>query len=112
MNTQEKIYEFRYSDLQNHKVYCVWKHANEDVWEICDDHLFNGSDALKMVETKIIREFDYEGKHYKVFVNPNDRFVKKEKFKSMGLINVVYIRFLEKDLVNLNIIAKKQEDNK
>ena len=39
MNTQEKIYEFRYSDLQNHKVYCVWKHANEDVWEICDDHL-------------------------------------------------------------------------
>lgn len=47
MNTQEKIYEFRYSDLQNHKVYCVWKHANEDVWEICDDHLFNGSDASK-----------------------------------------------------------------
>ena len=42
MNTQEKIYEFRYSDLQNHKVYCVWKHANEDVWEICDDHLFYG----------------------------------------------------------------------
>lgn len=53
-----------------------------------------------------------KGNITKVFVNPNDRFVKKEKFKSMGLINVVYIRFLEKDLVNLNIIAKKQEDNK
>lgn len=53
------------------------------MWEICDDHLFNGSDALKMVETKIIREFDYEGKHYKVFVNPNDRFVKKEKFNKI-----------------------------
>lgn len=99
------LYEIRKFDMQNYKEYTIWKHTNEDVWEICDDNFFKGSDILIMAETREIREFDYDGKHFMVFIKPNcaDRFTKEEEFEPFGIEKVIYYRFSDADFVNVVI---------
>lgn len=105
------MYEIRRADMQNYKEYTIWKHATEDVWEICDDDFFKGSDTLIMVETKKVREFDLDGKHFRVFAKPNgkDQFSKEEDFKSLGKQKVVYYRFSDSDFVDANIIESGKQ---
>lgn len=91
--------------MQNYKEYYIRKHANEDTWEVCSENFFCGSDVLILVETRKVREFDYNGEHFKVFVNENgkDWFSKEEQFKDYGVRKVVYYRFTEEDFVNVTI---------
>ena len=79
-------YEIKRADMMNYKEYYIWKHATDDIWEVCNENFFNGSDVLIMVETRKIREFDYKGKHFKLFVKENckDWFSKEEEFKELG----------------------------
>lgn len=46
-----------------------------------------------MVEIRKVREFDYNGEHFKVFVNENgkDWFSKEEEFKDYGVRKYHYI---------------------
>ena len=91
--------------MQNYKEYTIWKHANEDIWEVCGDNFFSGSDILVLVDTREVREFDYNEKHFKVFVKPNyaDRFLKEEEFKDYGMQKVVYYKFTDEDFVNVTM---------
>ena len=101
-------YEIRRADMQNYKEYYIWKHAIDGIWEVCGENFFSGSDILVMVETRKVREFDYNGEHYKVFVNENskDWFSKEEEFKDMGVRKVVYYRFTDNGFVNVIIDSK------
>ena len=98
-------YEIRKADMENYKEYYIWKHATDDVWEVCNDNFFSGMDVLVLVETRKVKEFDYNGEHFKVYVNENgkDYFSKEEEFKDMGVRKVVYHRFTDKDFVNVTI---------
>jgi hypothetical protein len=99
------IYEIRKADMENYKEYYIRKHANEDVWEVCSENFFRGSDVLILVETRKVKEFDYNGKHFKVYVKENGRdyFSKEEEYKDFGVQKVVYHRFTDEDFVNVTI---------
>lgn len=97
-------YEIRKADMHNFKQYTIWKHATEDVWEVCPENRGMGSDELILVDEKNIMEFDFQGEHFMVFTNGGpDYFSKVEEFKGMGLQKVVYVRFTDEDFVNLTI---------
>ena len=100
------IYEIRKADMLNYEEYTIRKHENEDVWEKCSDGFISGSDSLVMVDTKLVREFDYNNTHFRVFAKPNneDRFTRVEEFKNLGPQNVIYYRFSVNDFVNVPII--------
>lgn len=103
-------YEIRKADIKNCKEYSIWKHANEDVWEVCDEKFFSGIDSFILVDTRKVLEFDYQEKHFQIFVDPfsYSTFTKKEPFMDLGICNVVYYRFSERDFVNVNLL----EENK
>lgn len=98
-------YKIKKADMKNYKEYYIRKHATDDVWKVCGDNFFSGSDVLILVETRQVREFDYNGQHFKVFVKPNyeDRFLKVEEFAGYGVQKVVYYRFTDEDFVNVMI---------
>ena len=98
-------YEIKKADMQNYKEYYIRKHANEDVWEVCSENYFSGSDVLILVDTRKVKEFDYNGEHFMVYVNENgkDYFTKEEEFKNLGKQKVVYHRFTDEDFVNVTI---------
>ena len=73
-----KVYEIKRADMLNIKEYTVWKHADEEVWEVDDGKTFAGSDSLAMVERKQVIEFDYEGQHYRIYRKEGDVFGKNE----------------------------------
>ena len=113
-SSNDKVFEIRRADMENLQEYRIWKHANEDVWEKCGEHFGSGTDALVLVDVKDIREFDYKGEHFKIFIPPNyeDRFSKEEFFEPIGKIGkVVYHRFTEKDFVNV-VMKEDLEKNK
>ena len=98
-------YEIRKADMQNFKEYTIWKHANEDVWEVRPKNFGVGCNYLILVDEKQVMEFDYKGKHFCVFIPSNgiNYISKKEEFKDMGIRKVVYVRFTDEEFVNLTI---------
>lgn len=99
------LYEIRKADIKNCKEYSIWKHANEDVWEKCDEKFFTGIDTLILVETRKVLEFDYDGEHFCIFDKSSSRntITKKERFRDLGICNVVYMRFSGEDFVDVPI---------
>ena len=97
-----KTYEIRKADMDNLQSYSIWKHANEEIWEKCDENFFTGIDTLILVETRHIMEFDYKGKHFCLFDEPFSPSVvkKREPFRDMGICDVIYLRFSEEDFVS------------
>ena len=99
-----KVYEIKRADMLNRKEYTVWKHANEEVWEIDDGKKFAGGDSLVMVERKRVIEFDYNGFHYRVFRKEGDMFGKNESWDYDSFVETVraaYHRFTEDDFVHI-----------
>lgn len=98
-------YEIRKADMENYKEYTIWKHANEDIWEVRPEDWHVGSDVLILVDEKEVMEFDYNGEHFRIFKRPNNYnfFGKTEEFKDMGVQKVVYIRFSDEDFVDVEI---------
>lgn len=99
-----KVYEIKRADMLNIKEYTVWKHANEEVWEVDDGKTFAGSDSQVMVERKQVIEFDYEGQHYRIYRKEGDVFGKNECLDYMTFkktVCVAYHRFAEDDFVHI-----------
>lgn len=99
-----KVYEIKRADMLNIKEYTVWKHADEEVWEVDDGKTFAGSDSLAMVERKQVIEFDYEGQHYRIYRKEGDVFGKNECLDYMTFkktVCVAYHRFTEDDFVHI-----------
>lgn len=105
VNPIPKTYEIRKADMKNLQSYSIWKHANEDVWEKCDEKFFTGIDTLILVETRKVLEFDYDGEHFCIFDESSSRntITKKERFRDLGICNVVYLRFSREDFVDVPI---------
>lgn len=107
---ENKIYKIRRADMKNIKEYSVWKHANEEVWEVDDGKMFSGSDSLTMVKTERVLEFDLNGSHYRIFRKNIDTFCKKEYYELTNSVeNVIYHRFTAKDIVYITF--KDSETN-
>lgn len=104
-----KTYEIRRADMENYQEYSIWKHANEEVWEVCDENFFKGKDSLILTDVKRVREFDYDGEHFQVFCKENgtDLFSKEEFFEPLQEVcKVAYCRFSEEDIVQGPIMEK------
>lgn len=99
-----KVYEIKRADMLNLKGYTVWKHANEEVWEIDDGKTFAGGDSLVMVERKRVMEFDYNGSHFRIFRKKGDLLGKNESLDYESFVKTVraaYHRFTEDDFVHI-----------
>lgn len=99
---KDKVYEIRRADMKNVKQYSVWKHANEEVWEVCDKNFLSGEDILVMCETKCVLEFDCNGSHYRIWQKRNGAFYKKEYYAATQSVEmVVYYRFTDDDIIHI-----------
>lgn len=99
---KDKVYEIRRADMKNVKQYSVWKHANEEVWEVCDKNFLSGEDILVMCETKCVLEFDCNGSHYRIWQKRNGTFYKKEYYAATQSVEmVVYYRFTDDDIIHI-----------
>jgi len=99
------LYEIRKADVQNFKEITIWKHANEDIWEVRPNDWHIGSDILILVDEERVMEFDYEGQHFSILLKKGypEYFTKEEPFKDMGIRKVVYLRFTDDDFVSKQI---------
>lgn len=99
---KNKVYEIRRADMKNVKQYSVWKHANEEVWEVCDKNFLSGEDILVMCETKCVLEFEWNGSHYRIWQKRNGTFCKREYYDVTQSVEMVtYYRFTDDDIIHI-----------
>ena len=99
---KNKVYEIRRADMKNVKQYSVWKHANEEIWEVCDKNFLSGEDMLVRCEIKCVLEFDCNGSHYRIWQKRNGTFYKKEYYAATQSVEmVVYYRFTDDDIIHI-----------
>lgn len=66
-----KEYNIKITNVTNIREYSVWKHENEEVWEVCDN-VSSSSLNLATVKTRQVLEFDWEGSHFRIYPKKED----------------------------------------